>query len=127
MGFQAGPIPDKLYFTIGEAAELCGVKPHVLRFWEDQFNGLRPSKRPGSQQRRYRRQDIELIRTIRGLLHDEGYTIKGAQQRLKEVAALRRQGNRLVERQALREMRQDLEAVIEMLDRAGSNVRSPAL
>lgn len=127
MAFQLCPIPDKLYFSIGEAAELCGVKPHVLRFWEEQFSELRPGKRRGSKQRCYRKQEIELIRVIRGLLHDEGYTIKGAQQRLKELAALKRQGNLLVDRAALREMRQDLEAVIEMLDRAGSNIRSPAL
>jgi len=120
------PIPEKLYFTIGEAAGLCGVKPHVLRFWEEEFRDLRPVKRRGNR-RYYRKQEIDLIRDIRRLLHDEGYTIKGARTRLKELAGSKKRKEVTLNRAAVKEMRQDLEAVIEMLDRSGSNISSPAL
>ena len=73
--------PGKRYFTIGEVAELCDVKPHVLRYWEQEFPQLKPVKRRGNR-RYYQRHDVLLIRQIRGLLYDEGFTIGGARQRL---------------------------------------------
>ncbi|RJS91743.1 MerR family transcriptional regulator [Salinisphaera sp. Q1T1-3] len=75
------PIPDKRYFAIGEASALCGVKPHVLRYWEQEFPQLDPPKRRGNR-RYYRVADIETARAIRGLLYDEGFTIAGAKARL---------------------------------------------
>ena len=74
-------IPGKRYFTIGEVAELCDVKPHVLRYWEQEFPQLKPVKRRGNR-RYYQRQDVLLIRQIRGLLYDQGFTIGGARQRM---------------------------------------------
>lgn len=74
-------IPSKRYFTIGEVAELCAVKPHVLRYWEQEFETLNPVKRRGNR-RYYQRQDVVLIRQIRSLLYDEGFTIGGARQRI---------------------------------------------
>lgn len=75
------PIPGKRYFTIGEVSSLCGVKPHVLRYWEQEFPQLKPMKRRGNR-RYYQRQDVMLVRQIRGLLYDHGFTIGGARQRL---------------------------------------------
>jgi len=74
-------IPGKRYFTIGEVSELCAVKPHVLRYWEQEFPQLSPVKRRGNR-RYYQRQDVLMIRQIRGLLYDQGFTIGGARQRL---------------------------------------------
>lgn len=71
------PIPGKRYFTIGEVSELCAVKPHVLRYWEQEFPQLKPVKRRGNR-RYYQREDVITIRQIRGLLYDQGYTIGGA-------------------------------------------------
>lgn len=75
-------IPGKRYFTIGEVSELCAVKPHVLRYWEQEFPQLSPTKRRGNR-RYYQRQDVIMIRQIRALLYDEGFTICGALQRLE--------------------------------------------
>jgi DNA-binding transcriptional MerR regulator len=75
------PIPGKRYFTIGEVSVLCEVKPHVLRYWEQEFPQLKPVKRRGNR-RYYQRQDVITIRQIRGLLYDQGFTIGGARQRL---------------------------------------------
>jgi len=75
------PIPGKRYFTIGEVSELCGVKAHVLRYWEQEFDELAPVKRRGNR-RYYQRQDVLTIRQIRSLLYDQGYTIGGAKQKL---------------------------------------------
>lgn len=74
-------IPDKLYFTIGEVATLCDLKPHVLRYWEQEFPQLSPSKRRGNR-RYYQRRDVVLIRSIKDLLYNQGYTIEGARQQL---------------------------------------------
>ena len=74
-------IPGKRYFTIGEVSLLCAVKPHVLRYWEQEFPQLSPVKRRGNR-RYYQRQDVLMIRQIRSLLYDEGFTITGARQRL---------------------------------------------
>jgi len=75
------PIPAKRYFTIGEVSELCGVKPHVLRYWEQEFTQLKPVKRRGNR-RYYQHHEVLLIRRIRELLYDEGFTINGARHRL---------------------------------------------
>ena len=75
------PIPGKRYFTIGEVSELCQVKPHVLRYWEQEFPQLKPVKRRGNR-RYYQRHDVEMIRSIRGLLYEQGFTIGGARQQL---------------------------------------------
>ncbi|MFK4753692.1 MULTISPECIES: MerR family transcriptional regulator [Oceanospirillaceae] len=77
------PIPAKRYFAIGEVSDLCDVKPHVLRYWEQEFPQLSPVKRRGNR-RYYQRQDVILVREIRALLYGEGYTIQGARQRLED-------------------------------------------
>jgi DNA-binding transcriptional MerR regulator len=77
------PIPAKRYFTIGEVSELCGVKPHVLRYWEQEFTQLRPVKRRGNR-RYYQHHEVLLVRRIRELLYQEGFTISGARNRLEE-------------------------------------------
>jgi DNA-binding transcriptional MerR regulator len=77
------PIPAKRYFTIGEVSELCGVKPHVLRYWEQEFNQLKPVKRRGNR-RYYQHHEVLLVRRIRQLLYEEGFTISGARNRLEE-------------------------------------------
>jgi len=79
-------IPGKRYFTIGEVSDLCGVKAHVLRYWEQEFPNLKPMKRRGNR-RYYQRQDVILIRQIRSLLHEQGYTINGARQKLSGETA----------------------------------------
>ena len=79
------PIPAKRYFTIGEVSELCGVKPHVLRYWEQEFTQLRPMKRRGNR-RYYQHHEVLLIRRIRELLYEHGFTISGARNRLAEAA-----------------------------------------
>ena len=75
------PIPEKLYFGIGEVAKLCGLQPHVLRYWEQEFTQLSPCKRRGNR-RYYQRKDVLLIRQIRSLLYEQGYTIEGARRQL---------------------------------------------
>ena len=77
------PIPAKRYFTIGEVSELCGVKPHVLRYWEQEFTQLRPVKRRGNR-RYYQHHEVLLVRRIRELLYQEGFTISGARNRLED-------------------------------------------
>ncbi len=78
-------IPAKRYFTIGEVSELCGVKPYVLRYWEQEFTQLKPMKRRGNR-RYYQHHEVLLIRRIRGLLYDQGFTISGARNRLSDAA-----------------------------------------
>ena len=84
MGTTLPSIPAKRYFTIGEVAELCGVKPHVLRYWEQEFTQLRPMKRRGNR-RYYQHHEVLMIRRIRDLLYDQGFTISGARNRLQEL------------------------------------------
>ncbi len=83
---QLPPIPAKRYFTIGEVSELCGVKPHVLRYWEQEFTQLKPVKRRGNR-RYYQHHEVLLIRRIRELLYDQGFTISGARNQLDELAS----------------------------------------
>ena len=82
------PIPAKRYFTIGEVSELCGVKAHVLRYWEQEFTQLKPVKRGGNR-RYYQHHEVLLIRRIRQLLYEEGFTISGARSRLENQAVQR--------------------------------------
>ncbi|MBN3856143.1 MerR family transcriptional regulator [Paraburkholderia sp. Ac-20340] len=81
------PIPAKRYFTIGEVSELCGVKPHVLRYWEQEFTQLKPVKRRGNR-RYYQHHEVLLIRRIRELLYEQGFTINGARNRLDSHGAV---------------------------------------
>ncbi len=82
-------IPAKRYFTIGEVSDLCGVKPHVLRYWEQEFTQLRPMKRRGNR-RYYQHHEVLMIRRIRELLYDQGFTISGARNKLQEMVQTRR-------------------------------------
>ena len=82
------PIPAKRYFTIGEVSDLCGVKAHVLRYWEQEFTQLKPVKRGGNR-RYYQHHEVLLIRRIRQLLYEEGFTISGARGRLGQISGLR--------------------------------------
>ena len=92
-------IPAKRYFTIGEVSELCGVKPHVLRYWEQEFTQLRPMKRRGNR-RYYQHHEVLMIRRIRDLLYDQGFTITGARNKLQELVQTerdRRRGGELID------------------------------
>src|SRR5512141_1037750 len=85
------PIPAKRYFTIGEVSDLCAVKPHVLRYWEQEFSQLKPVKRRGNR-RYYQHHEVLLIRRIRDLLYEQGFTINGARQRLETEALKKHNG-----------------------------------
>ena len=87
------PIPAKRYFTIGEVGDLCGVKPHVLRYWEQEFTQLRPMKRRGNR-RYYQHHEVLMIRRIRDLLYDQGFTISGARNKMQELLQVEREKKR---------------------------------
>lgn len=87
------PIPAKRYFTIGEVGDLCGVKPHVLRYWEQEFTQLKPMKRRGNR-RYYQHHEVLMIRRIRDLLYDQGFTISGARNKLQELVQAERERRR---------------------------------
>ncbi len=106
-------IPGKRYFTIGEVSDLCAVKPHVLRYWEQEFPQLKPLKRRGNR-RYYQRHDVILIRQIRSLLYEQGFTIGGARQRLSGDEA-RDDSNQ--SQQIIRQLRSELEEVLDLLRR----------
>ena len=107
------PIPGKRYFTIGEVSELCAVKPHVLRYWEQEFPQLKPVKRRGNR-RYYQRQDVIIIRQIRSLLYSEGFTIGGARQRLTGNEA---RTDLSQSQQIIRQVRTELEDVLRLIRR----------
>ena len=107
------PIPGKRYFTIGEVSQLCDVKPHVLRYWEQEFPQLKPVKRRGNR-RYYQRQDVLLIRQIRSLLYDDGFTIGGARQRLTGEQAKEDVSQ---SQQIVKQLRIELEQVLKILRR----------
>lgn len=126
-------IPTKRYFTIGEVSDLCDVKTHVLRYWEQEFAQLKPVKRRGNR-RYYQRQDVLLIRAIRDLLYGQGFTIQGAKQQLQTFkvselpstvvaravspsATIQSVDNDQLIQEALSEMIDDLEAIAQMLSR----------
>lgn len=107
------PIPAKRYFAIGEVSELCAVKPHVLRYWEQEFPQLRPVKRRGNR-RYYQRHDVMLIRQIRSLLYHQGFTIGGARQRLSGEEA---KDDLTQTQQMIRQVRTELEDLLQVLRR----------
>lgn len=108
------PIPPKRYFTIGEVGELCAVKPHVLRYWEQEFPQLKPVKRRGNR-RYYQRQDVVLIRQIKSLLYDQGFTIGGARQRMSGSSANEEAAKAGVDNKVFADLIKDLEEVIAQL------------
>jgi len=112
------PIPAKRYFTIGEVSELCGVKPHVLRYWEQEFSQLKPVKRRGNR-RYYQHHEVVLIRRIRQLLYEEGFTISGARNRLDATAHEGNRRNSAAPAPSAKldfaQLKQELRAVLELL------------
>ena len=107
---QLPSIPGKRYFTISEASGLCEVKPHVLRYWEQEFAQLRPIKRKGNR-RYYQRHDVLLIRQIKELLYDNGYTILGAIQKLNAD-----ENSKQTKESAFKEIEQEVQELIDILD-----------
>jgi len=105
------PIPGKRYFTIGETSDLCGVKAHVLRYWEQEFSQLKPVKRRGNR-RYYQRKDVILIRQIKALLYDEGFTIGGARQKLSGDES---KSDITQSQQIIKQLRIELEEVSKIL------------
>ena len=105
------PIPGKRYFAIGEVSELCQVKPHVLRYWEQEFPQLKPVKRRGNR-RYYQRHDVIMIRQIRSLLYEQGFTIGGARQKLEGDDA---QQDKSQSHQIIRQLLAELEEVAQIL------------
>ena len=105
------PIPGKRYFTIGEVSDLCGVKPHVLRYWEQEFTNLKPVKRRGNR-RYYQRHDVLVIRQIRSLLYEQGFTIGGARQQLSSDNAKQDVSQ---SQQIVRQLRVELEELLQLL------------
>ena len=122
-------LPDKLFFKIGEVADIVGVKPHALRYWETEFPALRPKKTRGAH-RQYSRRDVELAMLIRQLLHDEGYTIPGARKRIRDLG--RHQRSSPPEPRAQREvaLRAELlglrQQLAELLDDLSDAASAPA-
>jgi len=106
------PIPGKRYFTIGEVSDLCGVKAHVLRYWEQEFDDLSPVKRRGNR-RYYQREDVLMIRQIRSLLYDQGYTIGGAKQKLVNDESTTESGDHKL---LIKQMISELEEVLAVLN-----------
>ena len=107
---QLPTIPSKMYFTISEASNLCNVEAHVLRYWEQEFSQLSPIKRRGNR-RYYQRHDVMLIRHIKELLYDNGYTIKGAKQKLSDEAS-----DQETKSSSISAIRSELESIIDLLD-----------
>jgi len=109
-------IPTKRYFTIGEVSELCDVKPHVLRYWEQEFPTLKPVKRRGNR-RYYQRHDVVLIRQIRSLLYEQGYTIGGARQKLADPAEVEETSTTISSdsQQIIQKTRAELEDLLQFL------------
>ena len=110
-------IPAKRYFTIGEVSELCGVKPHVLRYWEQEFTQLKPLKRRGNR-RYYQHHEVLLIRRIRELLYEHGFTINGARNRLDEPGAVPATKTMTVPQPiSPASLRKELKSIIKLLER----------
>ncbi|MGE5490879.1 MAG: MerR family transcriptional regulator [Actinomycetota bacterium] len=113
-GDELPPIPAKRYFTIGEVSELCGVKPHVLRYWEQEFNQLKPVKRRGNR-RYYQHHEVLLVRRIRELLYNQGFTISGARNRLDEGAPVGHSSEAQEAPVAALGLREEIKSIIELL------------
>ena len=111
---QLPPIPAKRYFTIGEVSDLCAVKPHVLRYWEQEFSQLKPVKRRGNR-RYYQHHEVLLIRRIRELLYDQGFTISGARNRLDELVSEPAKATRSATRANLASLRKEIKSVLDLL------------
>ncbi len=112
----------KLFYKIGEVCEICGIEPHVLRYWEGEFPTLSPTKNRAGQ-RIYRQKDLEMVEKIHRLLHEEGYTIAGARRKLAQAGSgeglpLFTDPSRIARRRALAEIRSDLEEIVRLLDEA---------
>lgn len=119
-------IPRKRYYAIGEVSELCGIKPHVLRYWEQEFPQLKPVKRRGNR-RYYQFDDVEMVRRIRSLLYEQGFTIGGARQRLREAreeriealvqlpVAAARQAQPTTRKEQIQDLRRELEELLKKL------------
>jgi DNA-binding transcriptional MerR regulator len=107
------PIPGKRYFTIGEVSELCQVKPHVLRYWEQEFPQLKPVKRRGNR-RYYQRHDVLMIRQIRSLLYEQGFTIGGARQQMSGDQAKQDSNQTQL---VIKQLRTELEEILQILKR----------
>lgn len=107
VGTVLPPIPAKRYFTIGEVADLCGVKPHVLRYWEQEFTQLKPVKRRGNR-RYYQHHEVLLIRRIRELLYEQGFTISGARNRLSDPNAAQIEESISLSKEHVRTLRGEL-------------------
>ena len=114
--FVLPPIPAKRYFTIGEVSDLCGVKPHVLRYWEQEFAQLKPVKRRGNR-RYYQHHEVLLIRRIRELLYDQGFTINGARNKLSNQVAHEDAKQEVIEKKpaGTQNLRRELLNLLELL------------
>ena len=117
-------IPAKRYFTIGEVGELCGVKPHVLRYWEQEFTQLRPVKRRGNR-RYYQHHEVLMIRRIRDLLYEQGFTISGARNKMQELAQSQKglRKEQLTAEDFDVELSEDFEADFESHEDEGSSTK----
>ncbi|QRX83206.1 MerR family transcriptional regulator [Glaciimonas sp. PAMC28666] len=126
------PIPAKRYFTIGEVSDLCGVKPHVLRYWEQEFTQLKPVKRRGNR-RYYQHHEVLLIRRIRELLYEQGFTISGARNKLDGRMAQAEKDSMAAAAEAaqnkidLIEMRHELEQILALLTLTTLETKSPSI
>ena len=115
-GYYFADIPSRRYFTIGEVSELCEIKPHVLRYWEQEFPQLKPIKRKGNR-RYYQKHDIVLIRQIANLLYRDGFTISGAKQKLSEPEANQVASAQATQANPISEMIVELQQVLQLLSR----------
>jgi len=115
-------IPAKRYFTIGEVGDLCGVKPHVLRYWEQEFTQLRPMKRRGNR-RYYQHHEVQMIRKIRDLLYEQGFTISGARNKMQEIQELEREKKRQLEGR----VDASVETLLDLQTDAAAHFRMPTL
>jgi len=108
------PIPSKRYFTIGEVSELCMVKPHVLRYWEQEFSQLNPVKRRGNR-RYYQRHEVQLIRRIRSLLYIEGFTISGAKNQIEMESGNSQETTTQIKKQVVTDLISEIDEVLSLL------------
>ena len=108
-------LPDKQYFKIGEVSRITGVKPHVLRYWESEFSSIRPQK-SRTNQRLYRRQDVQLLLQIKQLLYQEGYTIAGAARRLRELRRSTKHKGSAADLELLKSVQAQVQEILELVN-----------